>query len=54
MLEAVGTVRAAETSQLASQMTGSLIEVRVHEGDRVHRGQVLAIIDDAQPRATVA
>jgi RND family efflux transporter MFP subunit len=52
-LEAVGTVRAAETSQLASQMMGNIVELRAHEGDRVRRGQVLAIIDDAQPRAAV-
>jgi RND family efflux transporter MFP subunit len=50
-LEAVGTVRAAQTSQVASQMMGNIVEVRIHEGDRVSRGQVLAVIDDAQPRA---
>lgn len=53
LLEAVGTVRAAQTSQLASQMMGNIIEVRVHEGDRVQRGQVLAVIDDSQPRAAM-
>ncbi|MGB9205856.1 MAG: efflux RND transporter periplasmic adaptor subunit [Terriglobales bacterium] len=53
LLEAVGTVRAAETSQLASQMMGNIVELRAHEGDRVRRGQVLAIIDDAQPRVAV-
>ena len=53
LLEAVGTVRAAQTSQLASQMTGNIVEIRVHEGDRVRRGQVLAVIDDAQPRAAL-
>ena len=53
LLEAVGTIRAAQTSQLASQMMGNIVELRVHEGDRVQRGQVLAVIDDAQPRAAV-
>src|SRR5450631_1466383 len=53
LLEAVGTVRAAQTSQLASQMMGNIVELRVHEGDRVQRGQVLAVIDGAQPRAAV-
>jgi RND family efflux transporter MFP subunit len=53
LVEAVGTIRAAQTSQLASQMMGNLVEIRVHEGDRVRRGQVLAVIDDAQPRAAV-
>ena len=52
-LEAVGTVRAAETSQLASQVMGTILEVRVHEGDRVKRGQVLAVIDDASAQAEV-
>lgn len=53
LLEAAGTIRAAQTSQLASQAMGNIVEVRVHEGDRVQRGQVLAVIDDAQPRAAV-
>lgn len=52
-LEAVGTVRAAQTSQLASQIMGTILEVRVREGERVQSGQVLALIDDAQPRAGV-
>jgi len=52
-LEAVGTVRAAQTSQLASQIMGNIVTVQVHEGDRVERGQVMAVIDDAQPRASV-
>lgn len=51
LLEAVGTVRAAQTSDLASQMMGNIVEIRAHEGDRVQRGQVLAVIDDSQPRA---
>jgi RND family efflux transporter MFP subunit len=53
VLEAVGTVQAAQTSQLASQMMGNIVEIRVREGDRVQRGEVLAVIDDAQPRAVV-
>jgi membrane fusion protein, multidrug efflux system len=53
VVEAVGTLRAAETSQLAAQMMGAIVEIRVHEGDRVHRGQVLAVLDEAQPRAAL-
>jgi RND family efflux transporter MFP subunit len=53
VLEAVGTVRAAQTSDLASQMMGNIVEIRVHEGDHIRRGQVLAVIDDSQPRATL-
>jgi multidrug efflux system membrane fusion protein len=52
-LEAVGTVRAAQTSQVSSQMMGNIVEIRTHEGNRVQSGQVLATIDDAQPRSRV-
>jgi RND family efflux transporter MFP subunit len=51
VLESVGTIHAAETAQLSSQMMGNVVAVNVHEGDRVRRGQLLALIDDAQPRA---
>jgi RND family efflux transporter MFP subunit len=50
-LEAVGTVRAAQTAQIASQTTGNIVEMRAQEGDRVQSGQILAVIDDSQPRA---
>jgi RND family efflux transporter MFP subunit len=53
VVDAVGTLRAAQTSQLAAQMMGNIVEIRVHEGDRVQRGQVLAVIDEAQPRAAL-
>jgi multidrug efflux pump subunit AcrA (membrane-fusion protein) len=45
LLESAGTVRAVETTQLASQMMGNIVELRVHEGDRVQRGQVLAVLE---------
>jgi RND family efflux transporter MFP subunit len=51
--EAVGTLHAAQTTQLASQMMGNIVEIRVREGDRIQRGQVLAILDEAQPRAAL-
>jgi len=53
LLEGVGTVRAAQSSEVASQMMGNIIQIRAHEGDHVQRGQVLAVIDDSQPRAAV-
>lgn len=53
LLEAVGTVRAVQTSTLAAQMMGNITQIRVHEGDRVHLGQVLATIDESQPRAAL-
>jgi RND family efflux transporter MFP subunit len=53
LVEAVGTLRAAQTSQLAGQMMANIVEIRVHEGDRIQRGQVLAVLDEAQPRAAL-
>jgi RND family efflux transporter MFP subunit len=53
VLEAVGTVRAAQTTTLASQMMGNLVDLRAREGDHVQRGQILAVIDDSQPRASL-
>jgi RND family efflux transporter MFP subunit len=53
LVEAVGTLHAAQTSQLAGQMMANIVEIRVHEGDRVQRGQVLAVLDEAQPRAAL-
>jgi len=52
-LEAIGTVRATQISQVASQTMGNILEVRAREGDHVRSGQTLAILDDAQPRAGV-
>ena len=50
-MEATGTVRAAQSAQLASQVMGTITRVNVHEGDRVRRGEVLITIDEAQQRA---
>jgi RND family efflux transporter MFP subunit len=50
-LEAVGTVRASQTSQVSSQVMGNIVDIRVHEGDRVQDRQVLAAVDDAQSRS---
>jgi len=50
-MEATGTVHAAQSAQLASQVMGTITRVSVHEGDGVRRGQVLIAIDEAQPHA---
>jgi RND family efflux transporter MFP subunit len=34
-------------------MMGNIVEIRAHEGDRVGNGQILAAIDDSQPRAAL-
>ena len=52
-IEAVGTVRAAQISDVSSQIMGNITEILVHEGDRVQAGQLLARIDDAQPRSAM-
>lgn len=52
-LETVGTVQAAQTSQVASQMMGTIVQISAREGDHVQKGQVLAVIDDSQPLAAV-
>lgn len=49
--DAVGTIRSADTSILAAQLGGTVREVRVKAGDRVKRGQLLAVLDDRSPRA---
>jgi len=43
--EAVGTVRARTSAVIASQMLGSVREVKVHIGDSVSPGQLLVTID---------
>lgn len=43
--DAVGTVRAETASTVAAQVMGTITAVRVKEGDRVRRGELLATID---------
>ena len=53
-VEATGTVRAALSAQLSSQVMGTITRVNVHEGDRVRRGEVLVSIDETQQQAAFA
>ena len=53
VVESVGSVHAAEEAQISAQMMGTILSVQVREGDSVRRGQVLVVLDDAQPRAGV-
>jgi RND family efflux transporter MFP subunit len=53
MYEAVGTVRSGNVSVLNAQVGGTVGEVRVKSGDRVRKGEVLAVIDDRSARAQV-
>jgi len=50
-VEATGTVRAALSAQLASQVMGTITRVNVHEGDHIRRGEVLVSVDEAQQQA---
>jgi RND family efflux transporter MFP subunit len=48
VFEAVGTVQAETASTVAAKLMGTVKAVRVKEGDRVQRGDVLATIDERQ------
>jgi len=43
--EAVGTVKAETSSVLGAEISGTVRKIWVKEGDRVRRGQLLAVID---------
>jgi RND family efflux transporter MFP subunit len=45
--EAVGTVKAANTSYVAGRMMGAVTSLLVKEGDAVEKGQLLLTIDDS-------
>ncbi|HXE89495.1 MAG TPA: efflux RND transporter periplasmic adaptor subunit [Terriglobales bacterium] len=51
--EVTGTVRAAQTAIVSSETMGILRHVAAREGERVRRGQVLALIDDSAPQAAL-
>ncbi|MBW1860014.1 MAG: efflux RND transporter periplasmic adaptor subunit [Deltaproteobacteria bacterium] len=51
MYEAVGTVQAGITSDLASKLLGTVEAVQVREGDQVKEGDPLVIIDQRQVKA---
>jgi len=46
--EAVGTVQAEIASTVAAKLMGTITSVRVREGDRVRKGDVLVTIDERQ------
>ncbi len=49
--EAVGTVQAGITSNLAAKMMGTVETIGVREGDQVKRGDILITLDQRQARA---
>ena len=54
VLNATGYVTARRRATVSSKVTGKVIEVNIEEGMVVREGQVLARLDDATPRATLA
>src|SRR5713101_6306004 len=42
----VGVIQAATQTQLAARAASRVLEVTVHEGDRVSRGELLVRLDD--------
>jgi RND family efflux transporter MFP subunit len=53
-IDAVGSVRADQAAQLSAEIVASVRSVNAVEGKRVRRGDVLLVLDDAQPRAATA
>lgn len=49
--EAVGTVQAGITSNLAAKIMGSVETIGVREGDQVNKGDILITLDQRQARA---
>jgi HlyD family secretion protein len=54
VLNASGYVTARRRATVSSKVTGKVVEVNVEEGMNVREGQVLARLDDSQPRAALA
>jgi RND family efflux transporter MFP subunit len=54
VLDATGYVTARRAATVSAQITGTLIEVLIEEGDRVSDGQVIARLDDTAQKATLA
>jgi multidrug efflux pump subunit AcrA (membrane-fusion protein) len=48
--EAVGTVRAKNSSTVSAKVMGNIVAMKVREGDTVHAGQILVEIDSREAR----
>ena len=53
-VQAVGSVRAAESASVAAQISGRVLDVMVHAGDAVRAGQPLVRIDNTLAASEVA
>ena len=54
VLQATGYVTARREATVSAQITGTLKQVLIEEGERVEAGQVLARLDDTAQRAALA
>lgn len=54
LLDVVGTVRARTSAVVSVRVPGSISVLRVREGDRVRKGQLLAQLDARENQATAA
>ena len=54
ILQATGYVTARREATVSTQITGTLIQVLIEEGDHVKQGQVLARLDDTAQQAGLA
>lgn len=53
-LEAIGTVRAYETTDITSNVTETITGLHFNDGDKVKQGQLLATLSDAEEQALLA
>ena len=53
VLQATGYVTARREATVSAQITGTLTEVLIEEGEHVKKGQVLARLDDTQLQGAV-
>jgi multidrug efflux pump subunit AcrA (membrane-fusion protein) len=53
ILQATGYVTAEREATVSSQIAGQVVHVYFQEGEHVHRGQVLARLDDSSQRAAL-
>lgn len=53
ILQATGYVTAERETTVSSQIAGQVSQVYIQEGEHVHRGQVLARLDDSAERAAL-
>jgi RND family efflux transporter MFP subunit len=54
VLQATGYVTARREATVSAQITGTLTQVLIEEGEHVDKGQVLALLDDTAQKAALA